>query len=164
MTGRPLFVFKGYGGKMDLEKLIGEKVATYGYELISLKNNYEQGQKVLSIVIDRVEPIDMDAIVEISRVLNEYLDELNPFDNPYTLDISSLGAEKPLKIDKLNDYVNRYVNVHIINPIDGENIYEGTLVSLNEETITLSYKVKTRNKTVDIAKSNISKIRLAIKF
>jgi len=149
---------------MDLEKLIGEKVATYGYELISLKNNYEQGQKVLSIVIDRVEPIDMDAIVEISRVLNEYLDELNPFDNPYTLDISSLGAEKPLKIDKLNDYVNRYVNVHIINPIDGENIYEGTLVSLNEETITLSYKVKTRNKTVDIAKSNISKIRLAIKF
>lgn len=149
---------------MDLEKLIAEKVASYGYELISLKNNYEQGQKVLSIVIDRVEPIDMDAIVEISRVLNEYLDELNPFDNPYTLDISSLGAEKPLKIEKLGDYVNRYVNVHIINPIEGENIYEGTLVGLNEETITLSYKVKTRIKSVDIAKSNISKIRLAIKF
>ena len=149
---------------MDLEKLISEKVSSYGYDLISLKNNYEQGQKVLSIVLDRVQPIDMEAIVEISRVLNEYLDELNPFDNPYTLDISSLGAEKPLRIEKLGDYVNSYVNVHVVNPIEGENIFEGTLVGLTEEKITLSYKVKTRTKSVDIAKSNISKIRLAIKF
>ncbi len=149
---------------MELEQQVREKLNSYGYELISINSRTEKGEHILSIVIDRVEPIDMDAIVEISRVLNEYLDELNPFENSYTLDISSLGAEKPLQKDKLGDYVNRYVHVHLINPIEGENIYEGTLVGQDEEKIALEYKVKTRTKKVDITKENISKIRLAIKF
>ena len=149
---------------MELESLVRAKVEELGYELVSLSTKVEQGDKILSIVVDRVEPIDMNAIVELSHVLNDYLDEINPIESSYTLDISSLGAEKPLKIERLNDYVNSYVHVHLINPINGENIYEGTLVSLDEEKITLSYKVKTRIKSVDITKANISKIRLAIKF
>lgn len=149
---------------MDLEKLVGKKLEEIGYELVSISTRYEQGEKILSIVVDRVEPINMEAIVEVSRFLNEYFDELNPFEDSYTLDISSLGAEKPLKIEQLDKYVNSFVHVHLVNPINGENIYEGTLVGLSDETITLSYRVKTRIKTVDIQKANISKIRLAIKF
>ena len=60
--------------------------------------------------------------------------------------------------------MGRYIHVHLVNPINGENIYEGTLVSQDEKQITLEFKVKTRTKTVDITKENISKIRLAIKF
>ena len=149
---------------MELEKLLREKVESLGYELISCSTKVEKGEKILSIVVDRVAPIDMEAIVDISRELNTYLDEINPFEDSYTLDVSSLGAEKPLKIERLSDYVNSYVHVHLINPIQGENILEGTLVSLDDNQITLEYKVKTRIKTVDIQKANISKIRLAIKF
>ena len=149
---------------MELEKLIKEKVESLGYEFISMNNRLEKGEKIVSIVVDRVEPIDMNSIVDLSRELNAYIDEINPFEESYTLDISSLGAEKPLKVEQLDKYLNRYIHVHLINPIEGENIYEGTLVSLNEETITLNFKVKTRTKTVDIPKANISKIRLAIKF
>ena len=140
---------------MELENLVRNKLNEIGYELISINSHVEKGEHLLSIVVDRVEPIDMDAIVEVSRVLNAYLDELNPYENSYTLDISSLGAEKPLNKDELKDYVNRYVHVHLINPINGENIYEGTLVGQDEEKITLEYKVKTRIKQVDITKSNI---------
>ena len=149
---------------MELEQSIKSKLQEIGYELISINSHIEKGEHLLSIVVDRVETIDMEAIVEVSRVLNAYLDELNPFENSYTLDISSLGAEKPLNKDKLGDYVNRYIHVHLVNPIAGENIYEGTLVGQDEEKITLEYRVKTRTKVVDIQKSNISKIRLAIKF
>ena len=149
---------------MELEQSIRSKLQEIGYELISINSHIEKGEHLLSIVVDRVETIDMEAIVEVSRVLNAYLDELNPFENSYTLDISSLGAEKPLNKDKLGDYVNRYIHVHLVNPIAGENIYEGTLVGQDEEKITLEYRVKTRTKVVDIQKSNISKIRLAIKF
>ncbi len=149
---------------MELENLVRAKLNEIGYELISINSHIEKGEHLLSIVVDRVEPIDMEAIVEVSRVLNAYLDELNPYENSYTLDISSLGAEKPLNKDKLGDYVGRYIHVHLVNPINGENIYEGTLVSQDENQITLEFKVKTRTKTVDITKENISKIRLAIKF
>ena len=149
---------------MELESLIREKVNEQGYDLVSLSTKVEKGDKILSIVVDRVKPIDMEAIVELSHVLNAYLDEINPFEDSYTLDISSLGAEKPLKVETLASYINSYVHVHLVNPIQGENIYEGTLVGLDENKITLSYRVKTRTKEVDIEKSNISKIRLAIKF
>ena len=115
-------------------------------------------------MVDRVENIDMEAITKLSQELSLFFDEIDPFDRAYTLDISSLGAEKPLKVEDLSKYLNSYVNVHLINPIDGENIYEGDLVDVKEEIITLSYRIKTRVKTVDITKSNISKIRLAIKF
>lgn len=164
MTERPLFVFKGSGGIMELEKLVKEKVESLGYELVSLSTKVEKGEKILSIVVDRVAPIDMDAIVDLSHELNAFIDEINPIEDSYTLDISSLGAEKPLKIEQLDKYVNSYVHVHLVNPIQGENIYEGTLVGLSDESITLEYRVKTRIKTVDITKANISKIRLAIKF
>ena len=148
----------------QLKEQIQEKLLTKGYELVSLSFRNEKGSSTLSLVVDRVEPIDMDAITEISRYLNEVLDVIDPFENPYTLDISSLGAEKPLKIENLNSYLNNYVHVHMINPIKGENIYEGTLTKVDNDSITLSYKNKTRVLTVDIEKSNISKIRLAIKF
>lgn len=146
-----------------LKSQLESKINELGYELVSfsLSNNKE---KILSIVVDRISPIDMDAIVNLSHELNICLDALNPFGNPYTLDISSLGVEKPLKIDRLNDYKNRFVHIHLINPIEGENIYEGELVDVLNESIRLSFHIKTRVKIVDIPKVNISKIRLAIKF
>ena len=147
-----------------LTKLVEEKLQEIGYQLISLSLEKEKGETILSVIVDRVAPIDMDAIVEVSHFLNAYFDELDPFDSPYTLDISSLGAEKPLKVEELGLYVNRYVHIHLINPIEGENIYEGNLDSVQEDSVKLSFKIKTRTKVFDIKKENISKARLAIKF
>ena len=148
----------------NLEKSLKEKLTSLSYELVSLKLTNVKGSQTLSIVVDRVEPIDMDAIVELTHQINQYLDEIDPIESEYTLDISSLGAEKPLKIEELDKYLNRFIHVHLVNPINGENIFEGDLVAVKDESITLSYRQKTRVKTVDIQKSNISKIRLAIKF
>lgn len=149
---------------MDLEALLREKTNSLGYELVSVSQRIEKGDKILAIVVDRVKPIDMDAIVALSRELSDYLDELSPIEDAYTLDISSLGAEKPLKMEQLPLYIGSYIHVHLTNPINGENIYEGDLVAVNEDNIQLSYRQKTRTKVVDITKANISKIRLAIKF
>ena len=143
-----------------LKGLIEKKVNALGYELVSLSFS----QDTLSIVVDKDIEIDMNMIVDLTNALNSYLDELNPFEKAYTLDLSSLGAEKPLKVDHLEPYVGKYVNVHLVNPIKGENIYEGDLVNVNDETINIVYKNKTRSINLEIAKSNIYKIRLAIKF
>ena len=143
-----------------LKKNIEEKLNELGYDLASFSFNAD----TLSIVVDRVETIDMNAIVEVTNSLNSFLDELNPFEKPYTLDISSLGAEKPLKVESLDAYVGKFIHVHLINPVKGENIYEGDLVNVSDETITIVYRNKTRSISLEINKANISKIRLAIKF
>lgn len=148
----------------QLKGLIEKKVNELGYDLVEFNYSHNAGQDLLSVVVDKEVEIDMDMIVNLTHALNEYLDEINPFEKPYTLDLSSLGAEKPLKVEKLGAYVGKYVNVHLINPIKGENIYEGDLECVNDSNIVINYRQKTRSIKLEVEKSNIYKIRLAIKF
>ena len=148
----------------QLKGLIEKKVNELGYDLVEFNYSHNAGQDLLSVVVDKEVEIDMDMIVNLTHALNECLDEINPFEKPYTLDLSSLGAEKPLKVEKLGAYVGKYVNVHLINPIKGENIYEGDLESVNDGNIVINYRQKTRSIKLEVEKSNIYKIRLAIKF
>lgn len=147
-----------------LKPLIEQKVSELGFELFSLTSRKEGKDLILAVVVDRVEPIDMNTISEVSNAISSYLDELDDGNDAYTLDVSSLGAEKPLKVEALKNYVGQYVNIHVTNAIEGTNIFEGDLVSVNDESIELSYRIKTRVKTVSILLSNIYKARLAIKF
>lgn len=152
---------------MNLEKikpLLETKLSDMGYDLYSILFNVVKGEKHLSIIVDKVEPIDMNEIVKVSETLSAYLDEIDDSNDPYMLEVSSLGAEKPLKVEALSNYIDRYVEVRMINPINGENIYEGFIRKVNEESIDLEIRIKSRIKEINIAKSNISKIRLAIKF
>ena len=144
----------------ELKKLIETKLNTLGYDLVE----FNFGNDTLSVVVDKESEIDMNMIVEVTNELNAYLDELNPFEKPYTLDLSSLGAEKPLKVERLSAYVGKYVNVHLVNPIKGENIYEGDLKEVDDDKIIITYRQKTRSIDLEVLKSNIYKIRLAIKF
>ena len=157
---KPLFVFEGYMEINELKELIAKKLNEEGYELYSL--TFVNG--TLAIIVDKDEQITMEMIVNLTNILNIYLDELNPFEKAYTLDLSSLGAEKPLKVEKLASYIGEFVHIHLVNPIKGENIYEGDLTYVDEENIKIVYRNKTRSIELEIAKSNISKIRLAIKF
>lgn len=147
-----------------LKPLLEKRVNELGFELCSISSKKEAGTLLLSIVVDRVNPIDMETISNVSNNISSYLDEIELSNEPYTLDVSSLGAEKPLKIESLKSYEGSFVNVHIINPIEGMNIFEGDMIEANDETIAVSYKIKTRVKKVVILQSNIYKIRLAIKF
>lgn len=150
--------------RIELEKSLTKKCEELGYTLVSLSLTCQKATTLLTIVVDRVSPIDMEAIVKLTHQLSEYLDMVNPIEQAYTLDISSLGAEKPLLIESLADYVGSYVYVKLKNPTGGENAYEGELVSSDAQSIIVAYKVKTRKKEANIVKDNIASIRLAIKF
>ena len=163
----PLFVFRGKDGMMDLRKietLFEAKLKELGYSLYSLKVKKERKDLILEVIIDSVDPIDLNAIVDVTNHLNALLDENDPFEEAYTLDVSSLGAEKPLKKEDLHLYVNRYIHLHLINPVNGINIFEGNLDKVEGETLTLSYKDKNRTKTIQSTLSNIYEVRLAVKF
>lgn len=125
------------------------------------------GGFVLEVYVERedLSPIDLDAIVALSEDLSPKLDELDLIQDEYCLDVSTSGAEKPIKdFSKFPLFIGRYMEVKIINPIDGLNTYVGTLLEANEEKIVLSYRVKTRTKQVEILISNINKARLSVEF
>lgn len=142
--------------KNELEKL--------GFELVKFEKTRNKDGLFINIVIDRFEDIDMNAISEVSSKISDLFDNLDLIDEPYFLDISSLGAEKPIEINQLDKYLNRYVCIHLINPIDGENIYYGTLKNAELDYIEITYRIKSKEKLIKIFKNNILKSKLAIKF
>ncbi|MCR5078867.1 MAG: ribosome maturation factor RimP [Bacilli bacterium] len=145
--------------------ILEEPLKNEGFDLIEAK--YAVGGKdgsTLSVVVDRVDPISLNDIVKVSELVSKILDDDDSFDEPYVLDVSSLGAEKPIALEKLDLYVGRYVNLHLITPYQGENYVEGTLVSVNGGTVELEYREKTKKKVASLARKDIDKARLAIEF
>ena len=128
-----------------VEKGIKEELSQIGYEVYSFK--YLPKVKTLEIVVDRDSDINLDDITEVSNKISAYLDEHDFTDSPYTLDVSSLGVEKPIKLEKL-----------------GENSLEGTLESCDENMVIISFKNKTRTIKAEINRKDIDRARLAIKF
>lgn len=136
-----------------------------GYILYELSYVKEAGDNVLHVYVDKEDQvIDLEEIVRLSEVISVALDKASLIDENYMLDVASAGAEKRIDVSKLERYLHRYVNLHLIHPLDGENILEGEIVEVSETTITLSYRVKTREKKVNLERANIDKARLAIKF
>jgi ribosome maturation factor RimP len=102
----------------------------------------------------------------ISNLVSAKLDELDPIEHEYVLDVCSPGIERPIRnkeefVSNLNNYITVYLKEEDENQKDS---YTGDLVEVNEETITMSYKDKTRSKKITIAFENIEKAHIAIKF
>lgn len=146
--------------KKEINRLLNEN----SFELHSFKFIKKSKQNTLEIVIDRDEDISMDDIVKVSEIISTYLDEHEFTNDAYNLDVSSLGAEKEIKLEKIDKYINRYIYLHVINPINGENSFEGTLISTSDDEIVLEITIKTRKKNINIKKENIDFCRFAIKF
>lgn len=152
---------------MDLN-LIKSKVEEYlgnnGYSLYSIKELNSKKGLTLEIIVDRVEPISLDDIIKVSNSISDLLDEIDKSETPYTLDVSSLGAEKPIKIEDISKYVGKYISIHITNPFKGLNNLEGDLVAVDDTNISLDYKEKTRTIHASIPLKDIDRCNLAIKF
>jgi ribosome maturation factor RimP len=135
-----------------------------GYELATVSLVNEKEGLTLHIAVDRDAPISLDDIVKVSDLINPLLDQSDPIASPYTLDVSSLGAEKPIHLERLDHYLSYYVNLHLSHPYEGKNILEGTLRGVNEKEILLEVLEKTRKKTITLPRQDVDKARLAIKF
>lgn len=137
------------------------------FYLYSIEYVQEGGSWYLRVFIDKDNGISIDDCVLVSDQLSEKLDEIDPdpFADQYFLEVSSPGAERPLKNEA--DYqraVNQYIHVSLYQQINGRKVYEGTLTNLSDKELTLDYLDKTRHRQVVIDRSKVAKARLAIKF
>ena len=99
----------------------------------------------------------------IAESLSELLDQEDPIPEAYYLDVSSPGAERPLKKEKdFEDSVDDIIYVKLYEPIGGEKEYTGILTELSADFLTIQYKDKTRTKSIEIPRNKIAKARKAV--
>lgn len=123
-------------------------------------------ENVLEIYVERsdLSSIDLDEIVSLSEDISPRLDELDLISDNYCLDVSTSGADKPIKdFKKFPFLIGKYVQIKLINPIKGLNTYEGDLLEATDDKIVIGYKEKTRSLKVEIEIKNINKAKLTVK-
>ncbi|MCH3922605.1 MULTISPECIES: ribosome maturation factor RimP [Limosilactobacillus] len=147
--------------------LVEPILAEHDFYLYDIEFVKEGKSWYLRVYIDKDGGITLEDCATVSDQLSEALDNVEPDPIPqaYFLEVSSPGAERPLKNEQ--DYqraVNDYIHVSLYQQIDGKKVYEGTLTKLSDKELTLDYMDKTRHRQVVIDRSKIAQARLAIKF
>ena len=136
-------------------------------ELVDMEFLKEGKNWFLRIYIDKPSGIDIEECALISEKVSEALDAIDPDQIPqaYFLEVSSPGAERPLKTEAdIQNAIGKYVHLSFYQAIDGEKFYEGTLKEVNDDSVVLTIRIKTRTKDIEIERKQIANARLAIQF
>ncbi len=134
-----------------------------GLELVDVEFKKEGTNWYLRVFIDSETGVDLDDCERVSMQLSEKLDEVDPIKQAYFLEVSSPGAERPLKNAKdIERAVGKNVYVTTYEPIDGKKAFEGLLKSFDGEQLEIEMKVKTKTQTFVVPYDKVAKARLTI--
>lgn len=148
-----------------VSQLASPIIEDLGLELVDIEYVKEGRDWFLRVFIDKETGVDIEECGLVSERLSEKLDEVDPIEHNYFLEVSSPGAERPLK--KQADFekaIGKNVYMKTYEPIEGEKTFEGILTAFDGKNVTLEIKVKTRKKTINIPYEKIAKARLAVTF
>ncbi len=147
-------------------ELVNPIVDDLGLELVDVEFVKEGRDWFLRVYVDTPEAnIDIDQCALVSEKLSEELDRTDPITQNYFLEVSSPGAERPLKKEEdFQKAIGQYVYIKTYAPIDGMKEFEGYLLTYGSEGAEVEVRIKTRKVTVFIEKDKIAMARLAIDF
>ena len=106
-----------------------------GLELYDLELN----GGVLRILVDREGGPDIDAISQVARAISRTLDEHDPIDGHYTLEVSTPGLERPLRTaTHFRRAIGSEVKVKTHPQVEGDRRIEGTVTAADDDTCTIT--------------------------
>ena len=73
--------------KEQIEQKLGKRLQNMNVFIDSVNITSENGEKVLTIVLDSEEMLDLKTVVKATRILNPIVDELDFIQEAYTLDV-----------------------------------------------------------------------------
>lgn len=134
-------------------------------ELVDVEFVKEGPDWFLRVYIDKPGGVDLDDCVNINEQLSEKLNDTDPIEQAYYLDVSSPGAERPLK--KPTDFeraIGKNVYIKTFAPVEGAKEFEGVLTEYDGENAVVETRIKTRKKTISLPVDKIAQARLAVTF
>lgn len=148
--------------KSICEEKIVPVIEKMGYEVVEVEYVKKSNGMNLTFYIDKDDCVQVDDCEKVSKGIDQILEELNPTDdNPYILNVSSPGLDRPLKTERdFKRNIGKEVEVTLFAKLDGKKKYEGTLKSYTDSEITIEYN----EKEITLEKNKIAHIVPIIKF
>ena len=139
----------------ELKSKLKDLVESLNYYLYDVTYEKEGDDFILRVMIDNDKYITIDDCVLVSNHVSELLDEVDPFKEPYMLEVTSGGAERELRDSaEVKRAVGRPVYVETL-----DQKYEGILEKFKDDFLT----IKSKNKKVSkVNYIDVSFIRLTI--
>ena len=121
-------------------ELVKPIVEQMGLKLWDVRFVKEGASWYLRIFIDKDSGITIEDCEAVTRAVDQPLDELDPIEQNYFLEVSSPGIERELVKDEHFDaFLGAPVMVKTIRPTEsGEREFRGTLVAHDKEDITVA--------------------------
>ena len=123
----------------------------------------EAGSWYLRVLVDKEGGVDILEGEAVSRKLSDLLDEADPIEGSYTLEVGSAGAERALKRPSdFQRFLNSPVLVKLYRNQDGRKEFAGTLTAYDEATGDVTVTVGKQELT--FAKKDVALVRLRVEF
>jgi ribosome maturation factor RimP len=130
-----------------------------GYELYDLSLTGGGGHPTLRVRIDKPEGVSLDDCERVSKSLGALLD---PVPTRYDLEVSSPGAERPLRtLDEYRRFVGKRANVRYRTG-ESERVAEGLLSAVSDDAIELQLRERKAATTLAIPLNDVLAARLAV--
>ena len=121
----------------------------------------EGARRILRVTIDHENGITIDDCERMHRAIDPVLDEIDPIDTAYDLEVSSPGIERELRTDAHIDACpGERVEVRFFAPFEGQKSLEAVLVGREGTDLLLEIGGETRT----VARSLVAKLRTVFEF
>ena len=134
-----------------------------GYTLWDVEFLKEGARRILRVTIDHENGITIDDCEKMHRAIDPVLDELDPIEDAYDLEVSSPGIERELRTsDHIRACIGERVEVRFFAPFEGQKQMEGILEGLDEDGEAVL--VKQGDLVKVLPRAAISKLRTLFDF
>ncbi len=111
---------------------------SFNVSLWDVRFEKEGAMWYLRIFIDRDGGVDINDCENVSRKLDKILDEVDPIDMSYTLEVSSPGIERDLiREEHFKAFMGQDITVRLIRAVEGVRDFVGELTDYNDGDITI---------------------------
>lgn len=149
-----------------ITELVEPSLRQLGVELYDAQWLARGRTPILRLMIDKPEGVDLDDCARVANAVSAVLDAYDPIEDRYELEVSSPGAERPLRNQQdWERALGRRVNVRFRHGED-EVVLEGRLLELGLSDASVTVEARERKSVVPvrIALDDVIAARRALEF
>ena len=135
-----IFLPKPKNTVQSVTELCAPLVEKEGLSLWDVRFEKEGSLWYLRVILDKTPgAVNIDDCERVSRALSTALDEADPIEQSYILEVSSPGIERSLTREAhFLQSMGREITLRLIRPLDGERDFSGMLSGFSGDVITLT--------------------------
>lgn len=145
----------------SLTELLTPAVENAGFFLEQVLISNPGNHQILTCVIDGSNPLNLDEVTVVSRIISDILDETELITGAFTLEVTSPGIDRPLTQRR---HWEKNVSRLISMVMHDGSLLTGRLTELREVDAVFIENIKGRMKTHTIILADIKKAQVEVEF